>query len=252
MSLFLGKFLSRLLSPLPLALAAIALAALLLVRGSRRATLGLLGITFVGLWLASTPALVNRLVGALEGRHPGPPLASVEPADAILLLGGATEPALPPREFPELVEAGDRVVYSARLFRAGKAPFVVASGGSYETPALAELLGVLGVPEHAIVREERSANTWGNCVEAKTLLDARGAHDVLLVTSALHMRRAFATCRAAGLSVRPAPTDYWVAADEPKSALDWVPDAEALMLTQLVLRELLGYEVYRMRGWIRE
>ena len=191
-------------------------------------------------------------------RPPGAPISELAPADAILLLGGATKPALPPREFPELVEAADRITHAARLFRAGKAPLIVVSSGRLpwqrdvppEAEGIGQLLETLGVPASAIVREETSANTYENCVNSKQLLDARGARDVLLVTSALHMRRAYATCRSAGLAVRPAPTDFWVAGDEAQN-LDIVPDPEALMLTHLVLRERLGYFVYERRGWIR-
>jgi uncharacterized SAM-binding protein YcdF (DUF218 family) len=70
------------------------------------------------------------------------------------------------------------------------------------------------------------------------------------VTSALHMRRAFASCRSAGLAVRAAPTDYQVAGTA-GGPFDLLPDAEALLLTHLALRERLGFLVYQRRGWIR-
>jgi len=259
-SIFVGKLLTRLLLPLPAALALLLLALLLFALGRRRAAVACVVLTLAGLWIASTPVLAEHLVATLEGIHAPTPLARLPRADAILLLGGATKPATPPREFPELVEAADRVVYAARLFRAGKAPLVVASGGPLawqpdgpaEASSLAELLGLLGVPESAIVREAMSGNTRENCVESKRLLDARGARDVLLVTSAIHMRRALATCRSAGLAVRAAPTDFWVAELPARSALDWIPDAEALLLTHLVLRERVGFEVYRLRVWIED
>jgi len=258
MSLGLGKLLAQLVLPLSAALAGMALALLALALGRRRAAAAVLALAGACLWLASLPALADRLAAALESVHPATPLAEIATADAILLLGGATRPALPPREFPELSEAGDRVVYAARLFRAGKAPLVVVSGGRLpwqgegpaEAAGIGALLELLGVPQGAIVREEASTNTYENCVNSKQLLDARAARDVLLVTSALHMRRAFATCRSAGLAVRAAPTDYWIAGSE-AHGLDLVPDAEALLLTHGVLRERLGFLVYRQRGWIR-
>jgi len=259
MSLFLGKLLTRLVLPLSLSLLAMAVALGAFASGRRRAGTVCLATALAVLWLASTRIVADRLAVGLEREHPVPALASLAPADAILLLGGATKPALPPREFPELVDAGDRVVHAARLFRAGKAPLIVASAGRLpwqtqgppEAEALAGLLVEFGVPPAAILREERSTNTWENCVRSKELLDARGARDVLLVTSALHMPRAFATCRTAGLAVRAAPTDFWVADGGPRSALDLVPDPEALLLTQLALRERLAFFVYERRGWIR-
>jgi uncharacterized SAM-binding protein YcdF (DUF218 family) len=256
-SLAAGKLLAKLVLPLSAALGLLALALLALALGRRRAAGAALGTALLGLWLASMPAFADRLAAALEGVHPPVPMAEIAPADAILLLGGASKPALPPRDFPELVEASDRVLHAARLFHAGKAPLIVASSGRLpgqgETPPEAEgisvLLQALGVPPSAILREETSTNTYENCVHSKRLLDARGARDVLLVTSALHMRRAFATCATAGLAVRAAPTDFQVAGDEARNG-DVVPEPEALLLTHLALRERLGFLVYQRRGWI--
>jgi uncharacterized SAM-binding protein YcdF (DUF218 family) len=257
-SLGLGKLLAQLVLPLSAAIGLLLLALLSLALGRRRAAAAALALACSGLWLASLPALAGRLAAALQRVHPATPLAEIAPADAILLLGGATRPALPPRDFPELSEAGDRVIYAARLFHAGKAPFILVSSGRLpgqnEGPAeavgISALLELLGVPAGAIVREESSTNTHENCVNSRRLLDARAAREVLLVTSALHMRRAFATCRSAGLAVRATPTDYQVAGNE-VDRLDLVPDAEALLLTHLALRERLGFLVYQRRGWIR-
>jgi uncharacterized SAM-binding protein YcdF (DUF218 family) len=254
MSFALTKLLTKLVMPVSAVLALMALGLLLLAFGRRRAAAAVLFAAFAGLWLASLPPLAERLVAALEAVHPASPLAELAPADAIVLLGGATRPPLPPREFPELNEASDRPFHAARLYHAGKAPFILVSGGGTpqrtEAGSLAFVLRALGVPESAIVREEVSRNTYENCVEAKRLLDARGAREALLVTSAIHMRRAIATCRTAGLVVRPAPTDFWAAPGDSRGNT-LVPDTEALMINHFVLRELLGFWVYERRGWIR-
>ena len=208
---------------------------------------------FVLLWVASTPAVAAWLALPLERGVVSPALPEIEPADAILLLGGAMKPALPPREFGEVGEAGDRVLHAARLYRAGKAPVVLVSGGRLpmqrggppEAATIESLLVALGVPVEAIVREEESTNTHENCARARNRLAEFGASDVLLVTSALHMRRALATCRHAGISARPAPTDYLVAGH-----LGWRPTISALSLTEQALHEWIGFVVYLARGWI--
>jgi uncharacterized SAM-binding protein YcdF (DUF218 family) len=258
MSVALGKLLTKLVMPVSAVLALIALALLLLAFGRRRGAAAALATAFAALGLASLPPCAEALVAALERAHPPQPLAELAAADAILLLGGATRPALAPREFPELAEAGDRALHAARLYHARKAPLVVVAGGGTppgsatptEADNLAFVLEALGVPASAIVRETASENTHQNCVNAKHLLDARGARDVLLVTSAIHMRRAFATCRTAGLAVRAAPTDYFATPGDGRG-LRLVPEAEALLVTQLSLHELLGFWVYERRGWIR-
>ena len=258
MSLFLGKLAAQLALPLSAALALLLLALLCLALRRGRAAALCVASALALLWIASTPVLAWRWVASLERAHAAPPLAALEPADAILLLGGGTKPALPPREFPEVAEAGDRVLHAARLFHAGKAKLVVASGGRLpwqtegpiEAAGMEHLLLELGVPQEAILREDQSTNTRENCVRSKELLEARGAGDVLLVTTALHMRRAVATCRTAGLAVRAAPTDFWVADEGSTTWLDLAPDPEALLFTHLALRERLGFWVYRRRGWI--
>jgi uncharacterized SAM-binding protein YcdF (DUF218 family) len=259
MSLFLGKLAAQLALPLSAALVLMALASACLALRWRRGAALLLGVALAVLGGASTPWLAERLVAPLESAHPPTPLAALPSADAILVLGGGTKPALPPREFPELANAGDRVLHAARLFRAGKAPLVVLSGGRLpwqtrgpaEAQAMSQLLVELGVPREAIATEEESANTHENCLRSKPLLDARGARDVLLVTSALHLRRALATCLAAGLAVRAAPTDFLVAVQGSRTGLDFAPDPEALAFTHSALRERLGFWIYQRRGWIR-
>jgi len=34
------------------------------------------------------------------------------------------------------------------------------------------------------------------------------------------------------------------------SILDWLPDAEALLMTTLGIKEYIGFWVYRLRGWV--
>lgn len=253
------RLLTILVLPLPAALLALALGLIALALGRRRS--GAACIAGAGLLLAtaSSPGVAERVAGSLESAHAVAPLASLAPGEVILVLGGGTQPAVPPREHPELAHAGDRVLHAARLYRAGKAPWVLVTGGRRkgdaaspsEADSMTALLVELGVPEAAILREDGSASTRENCLQAKPLLDARGLRDVLLVTSALHMRRAHATCRSAGLDVRAVPTDFWIAGVGTRGWRAFAPRAEALMLTHLVLHERLGYWVYQRRGWIR-
>jgi uncharacterized SAM-binding protein YcdF (DUF218 family) len=118
-----------------------------------------------------------------------------------------------------------------------------------EATVVAELLGEWGVPESALLLETESRNTRENCLGARSILAEHGVEDVLLVTSALHMRRALATCASVGIRARPAPTDILVI-DVPASFQDWIPSASALEGTSQALREIYAFEVYRWRGWL--
>ncbi len=87
-------------------------------------------------------------------------------------------------------------------------------------------------------------------METKRILDTRGLSTILLVTSALHMRRALVTFQAAGVNTIPAPTDFEVVEREVRTVLDWLPYAGALEGTTRALKEYLGFVVYRLRGWL--
>jgi uncharacterized SAM-binding protein YcdF (DUF218 family) len=159
--------------------------------------------------------------------------------------------------YPDLSGASDRVWHAARLYEAGKAPLVIASGGTLpwkdqvfrEAPVMKQLLTSWGVPADSILLESESANTYQNAVHTAELLAERGLERVLLVTSALHMRRALATFRSAGVTALPTPTDYRVV-EGPVTLLDLFPSAGALDGSTAAIREYVGYVVYDWRGWI--
>ena len=134
-------------------------------------------------------------------------------ADAILLLGGGIEPRSPPRrpDF-DLTAAGDRVVYAAQLYRSGKAPTILVTGGrlpwtagaASEADAMQQMLLRLGVPDAAIAREDRARTTRENMRYSAPKLAQLQARRVLLVTSAMHMPRAMANARILGTRVAAA------------------------------------------------
>jgi uncharacterized SAM-binding protein YcdF (DUF218 family) len=158
--------------------------------------------------------------------------------------------------YPDLGSGADRIWHAARIYHAGKAPLLVLSGGHFawmgerdvEAEAMQGFLRDLGVPAEALLLEGRSGNTRENAVFSAELLRERGVQRILLVTSALHMRRALGTFRAVGLDAVPAATDFEVTS-EPYHAVRWLPDAEALAAGTRALKEFLGWWVYRARGW---
>lgn len=251
------KVVGQALLPLNVAIEAALLALVLRRFGRRRLAAAAFGLGLGVLWLASTPVLSEALVAAVESRNPPVPMDAVPAADAIVVLGGAIGPARPPRLAADLSDGADRVLHAARLFRAGKAPLVIVSGGAGpvggddapESRDVADLLVEWGVPRGAVVEEASALDTRGNAVETKRLLDARGAKRVLLVTSALHMPRAAAAFRAAGVEVIPAPTDFLAVTPARRTLLDFLPDATALEHSTAVVHEGIGALWYALHGW---
>jgi uncharacterized SAM-binding protein YcdF (DUF218 family) len=236
---------------------------ILTVRSKPRAALSAATAALVLLLVASTPLVSNLLVGSIEDQSAAqtPPPA----ADAIVVLAAGARPAEPPE--PSVAVSGamaNRLLYAAKLYRDGKAPIVILSGGQLPwrkalpplSAEMAEVIEMLGVPSSAVVQESESGNTYQNAIRTKAILERRNLRRILLVTSALHMPRALALFRQQGVETVPAPTDFiststkW--ADDSSSWQDLIisllPSAEALQLTTQALKELLGSAVYRIAG----
>jgi len=76
------------------------------------------------------PVSSNWLLGQLEAEYPPAPIETLPHADVAIVLGGSIGQPLPPRITPDLSDAADRVLYAARLFRAGKVDRILVSGGN--------------------------------------------------------------------------------------------------------------------------
>ncbi len=261
-------FLSKLL-PLfvyPLGLAVVLLIVAILTNRNHKASRRLVIAAVVILWISSTTGLSNLLARSLERQYLPP--EEVPAADAIVVLGGGTEPAAYPRSEVEVNGAGDRVLYAAQLFNEGKAPRILLSGGEISwlnngatTPAqdMQNLLLRLGIPESALILENESQNTYENAVKAKEILSEMEINRILLVTSAMHMPRAVALFEKQGFDVTPVPVDYSVTENESAESssgsligrlLGVIPSAGNLALTTNALKEYLGMLIYTLQGWM--
>jgi uncharacterized SAM-binding protein YcdF (DUF218 family) len=263
---FLSKFLPVFVYPLGLVCLLVGTALVLLLLPPRRflsprLPLGLLGTAVMLLWTSSMPLVAKGLARSLEWQHLPP--REVPAAGAIVVLGGGTRPWIAPRPWYELNEAGDRILHGARLYRAGKAPLLIVSGGRVaelaeggnpEAEDMAAIAQLLGVPLGAIIQETASRNTYENALGVQKVLQERQINDILLVTSAFHMPRSLRVFTKLGIKVTPAPADFL--AVQPNEALDWsgwildcLPTAEAQQVTNLILKEYVGLWVYQLRGW---
>ncbi len=264
MFLFLSKLLPLLIYPLGLACVLLVLA---LVWRRRRPgwSTGAIALALGLLLLGSNSWVATAAMRSLEWRYlPNAPLPA---ADAIVVLGGAIKPALPPRPWIDLAEEGDRVIHGAQLYLAGKAPVVIFSGGRItwgqgpdrpESADMTALAMALGVPDNAIIQEPESLNTFQNAVYTKVILEEQGLGRILLVTSALHMPRSLAIFAKQGIDAIPAPTDFHGVYDPFDPArttwqgqlLSLMPQSGHLDRVTNVLREYIGIGIYWLRGWL--
>jgi uncharacterized SAM-binding protein YcdF (DUF218 family) len=260
MFLFLSKLLPLLIYPLGLITLLLLIATVLLWKRPRLAAIPIV-LSIAILLLSSSAWVSDALVKSLESQYlPSPGLPQ---ADAIVVLGGCTKSALPPRPWVEVSEAGDRLLYAAKLYREGKAPRVILSGGRIdwqgpgnpESADMAELLAPMGVPKSAVLQDPSSLNTRENAVNVKRLMQSNGIQRILLVTSAIHMPRSMRIFRKLGIEAIPAPTDFYIAyvpgtdASPEATLLRTLPDAGHLEQTTRALREYVGTFIYWLRGW---
>ena len=263
MFLYLSKLLPLFFYPLGLACLLMVVALVTLWKRPRWATVAI-ALALIVLLIGSNGWVTNSLVRSLESQNI--PRGELPNAEAIVVLGGATKPALPPRPSVDLNEEGDRILYAAQLYHQRKAPLVILSGGRIdwrgrgpsESADMATILSQLGVPASAIIQEPDSLNTRENAVNVKKILEERNIHQVLLVTSAIHMPRSLLIFKRLLISAIPAPTDFLIADNDlqelqssPQSKLiNLLPDADRLQQCTRALKEYVGLGVYRLRGWL--
>ena len=126
-------------------------------------------------------------------------------SDAILVLGRRLEGNQLTDVFLKRLE------HAAELWREGWAPRVIVTGGltGKSTCSEAEVgrawLCEHGIPEAAVLAEDRSQHTLDNLFNVRQYLQTNGWSSLILVSDPLHMARATAVARGLGLDVISSP-----------------------------------------------
>ncbi|MGH7438879.1 MAG: YdcF family protein [Polyangiaceae bacterium] len=243
----LSKILDLFVAPLTWALACAVAAAWGSARGRVRvARIGAVGAAAI-LYVCSLPSVTNLLTRSLESSAVSTMSADTV-YDVVVVLGGM----LPDRSTvgaPEYAEPVDRIVAGFDVVRRDRARFILISA-EMETPILARQLTDWGIDPERIVVEHRSRNTHENAKFTAEILRQRGWSKVLLVTSAMHMKRAVGCFRAEGIVPDTLPVDH-VSSKDPPWFRQFDPRAENLSLTTAALREATGRLVYWVAGYTR-
>jgi len=179
-----------------------------------------------------------------------PPVAA---ALAVLGAGFAVEGLQPPLERSDaiIVISGDedlaRLREGLRLWRERWAPKLLFSGAARVGPvsnaeAMRQRALAAGVPPSAILLDEQGADTYGNALHSRRLMEASGLRSAILVTSPYHLQRAVMTFGGVyqGSGIRlignAAPDSDW------RKQSWWLrPDLRLLTLHEL---EKIGYILY--------
>ena len=277
---YINKIVGFLVSPIGIAIFGGLLALLFAKRAHRRAAEWLGGLTVAWLWLWMTP-IMTWVVGVplereflVDGKVPL--VESFPEADAIVLLGGSMGIETNTSSYAEMATSADRVWQTTRLFKAGKAGKIIATG-DYAKDTTLPLLKEFGVGEEAVsfldarTTEEEAKGMWEMLVKSVGVeelgVEEFGEPDspthpikhsstarpkVLLVTSAWHMKRARLMFKkyAPGIEVVCAPADFENTFTAEKTPLFkmLLPDPNVFMLNSVAFHEwvgIVGYKVFR-------
>jgi uncharacterized SAM-binding protein YcdF (DUF218 family) len=176
-----------------------------------------------------------------------------EKADAILVFaGGVGESGAAGQGYEE------RVQYAAELYKKGYAEHIVFSSGFtyvFKEPYLMKTLAMsLGIPEKAIILEERASNTYENVKCTESILRKEQWNKVLLVSSPYHMRRASLVFNkiANQVKVNYAPVSNSLFYSHPDRDSYGRKIWKRISLEQIkgILHEYLGILYYWWKGYI--
>jgi uncharacterized SAM-binding protein YcdF (DUF218 family) len=97
-----------------------------------------------------------------------------------------------------------RVRHAAKLYAEDEAGLLIPTGGLGEHPpteaeVMARLLQEEGVPEEAVIPEDRALSTWDSARLVAGIAQKLGVRSVMVVTDPLHCVRTMAAFRKAGL-----------------------------------------------------
>lgn len=223
-------------------------------RSADRSRIWIRTLLFLTLLLAIfSTSFIRR---GLEASLVVPPFSGNTVAPAfIFVLGGGYQPGIIPDEDFLAAESQRRVLHGITLLRRYPNARMVFSGAAYEYKSIREVGRLVqlmaeaaqsrGVPMSAVLLEPRSRNTREHPIEALRLPGVTSSTPIALVTSSWHMRRAQREFCRYFKQVQSYPLL------EVQSTLGWqdfIPDAGALVVNTVMLREWVGMLWYAILG----
>lgn len=200
------------------------------------------------LYLSSLMPVAQLLTSGMEKQYTQPVHIN---ADVIAVLGGGALSGVPDVDGEGAITAAgmNRLITGARLQRMLNVPIIVSGGkvfadSAVEAEVSKRVLISLGLDEKMIYTDAEALNTKQNAQNIIAACQNEGWQRVAVVTSALHLPRAMQNFEAAaagtGVETVPYPCDYLVSGEVYLSPFSIAPQAYALDLTSMALKEYLA------------
>lgn len=160
------------------------------------------------------------------------------------------------RNRPEFSKIADRLTEGIRLYKCGRVEkLVLASDGSIiqskdgkglqgNPLGMMRYLNALGIPEEDVIMEIYANNTRENAVFTKKLIgEELETTPILLITSAIHIKRSILAFHAEGIYPDCYITDTWI--NVKGQNVSFLPSVGTLVQWQELLHEWVGYIAYK-------
>ncbi|MEQ6122292.1 YdcF family protein [Reichenbachiella sp. MALMAid0571] len=183
----------------------------------------------------------------------------IKPYPIGVVLCGVTNTRLKPRDRVHFQKGADRIIHAVQLYKEGKIKKILISGGSgsllypeeSESNDLNHFALMAGVKKRDIILENESRNTHENALNSgKIIKEENIKGNVLLITSAFHMKRAQACFKKENVKFDVFSTDLHSGEME-YSPIDLiVPNVGAIKTWTILLKEWIGMAAYKVSGYI--
>lgn len=206
------------------------------------------------LWFFSTGILSQTLIQPLEDAYPPINPNSLEKHDTIIVLGGMVNNLTRHSDRVELNSSADRITDATYLYNLKKAKQILFTGGSgflfatsiSEANQAERFFAQMGIPKKSILLEDQSRNTRENAIFTAKICKDLAIHKVILITSAFHMKRSMGEFEKQDLEITPYPTDYKTLHPDIPIWEQIVPNARALQISTIAIKEWIGIIAYRL------
>lgn len=154
-------------------------------------------------------------------------------------------------------QSANRLTQSVELYNMGIIKRLLITHGSLgntdnsEAHIIVDYLVKSGIPRQDLIIENKGLNTYENALYTKKVLDKiPNKGKSLLLTSAFHMSRSKKCFDRVGLDVTPFSIDYYTPLGTNRF-MDYLnPDATAIQLWSVLIKEWVGIIVYKTVGYI--